>query len=108
MKRYRRYMRYFVAGFIFAALVFGSVALKAIYPASPAEPCHPYWGGPRCPDGPSLDREDKPICPKKDAACPPGRGEYCQPEESTPCPDSILDRHFDKVRPPNIQIPACR
>ena len=46
IKHYRRYIRYFVAGFIFAALVLGSMAIKLAQPGTPAEPCQPYWGGP--------------------------------------------------------------
>ncbi len=48
LKRYHRYIRYFIIGFIFAALVLGSVAIKLAQPKTPAEPCEPYYIGPDC------------------------------------------------------------
>ena len=70
LKRYQRYIRYFVIGFIFAALVFGNTAIKLAQPDSPVEPCQPYWDGPGCQDGQSPDIQPKPICPNRKTTPP--------------------------------------
>lgn len=45
MKRYRHYLRYFILGFVVAALALGSVAIKATHPATPTEQCEPFSTG---------------------------------------------------------------
>lgn len=66
---FRKYVRYFMIGFIFTALVFGNVAIQATRPEIPVESCQPYWGGPGCPDGQSPNIA-KPICPYIDSTPP--------------------------------------
>ncbi len=89
-KRYHRYIRYFVIGFIFAALVFGSVAMKATLPDTPAEPCEPYWEG--C-DPSEIERCD-PGTPKVRRSCD-GRV-YSYPIYIHPCPKSRIPCPLEK------------
>lgn len=74
MKLYRRYIRYFVLGLILAALVFGSVAIKATHSDTPpdTQPCQPEKIQRAC-DGNSYYH---PIyikpCPNITPQCPTG------------------------------------
>lgn len=60
LKRYHRYIRYFIIGFILAALLFGSVAIKMAQPKISADPCEPYYIGPVCQERlPEIEVEAK-------------------------------------------------
>ena len=85
LKRYQRYIRYFVIGFIFAALVFGNTAIKLAQPDSPVEPCEPDWIG--C--DPSQIESCDPA-PKVRRACDGSVYSpiyiYPSPQSRIPCP----------------------
>ncbi len=97
MKRFRYYLRIFLVGFIFAALVLGSVALKATHPQTPdrqkcqpskiekcqpskIESCQPIQPScpkpyyqpiyPGCPNGSGFDPKETPVRPKTRIPCP--------------------------------------
>ena len=78
MKTFRYYLRIFLVGFIFAALVLGSVALKATHPETPQcepskiESCQPDYHPiqPGCPNGFGFYPKKTPVCPKKVHPCP--------------------------------------
>ena len=89
MKTFRYYFRIFLVGFIFAALVLGSVALKATHPETPdRQKCQPFGTGkcepskiescqpdyqpiqPGCPNGFGFYPKQTPVCPKKVHPCP--------------------------------------
>ncbi|MYG00017.1 hypothetical protein F4212_12930 [Candidatus Poribacteria bacterium] len=88
MRRYRRYIRYFVIGFILAALTFGSIGIKVIHSdTTDSTQCECYSSGrsepvlpkieplciprftPQCPDGsPTVPK--RPLCPNTRQPCP--------------------------------------
>ena len=70
LKRYQRYIRYFVIGFIFAALVFGNTAIKLAQTDTFVEPCQPYLDGPGCQNGQSPDIQPKLVCPNRKTTLP--------------------------------------
>lgn len=90
MKLIRHYIRYFVIGYIFAALVLGSMTIKATRPDAPPEKlqcepfgtgrcepseierCQPYYHPilPECPNNFGFYPKETPVCPKQVDPCP--------------------------------------
>lgn len=86
MKLIRHDIRYFVIGFIFTALVLGSMATKATHPNTPPvthpdtqpcqpsqiERCQPYYQPilPGFPNNFGFYPKEIPVCPKQGNPCP--------------------------------------
>ena len=71
-KLLREYIRYFILGFIVAALALGSLTIRASRPD--AQPCKP-WIIYECPNKMKPDKEDPPVCPQIFTPCPLERSE---------------------------------
>ena len=63
----REYIKYFILGFIVAALALGSMAIKATHPET--QPCEPFITG-ECPNKMKPYPKDILVCPKIVNPCP--------------------------------------